>query len=390
MSFKMQELSSAESSTNSLFSMKSISSMDISRNTTPRPSPLGAAMSTNDQSFLSLASIRREMDRESKKDKFIVILVGLPASGKSSISSHLIQSLKNNTATAHLRSTVYNAGKVRRMLCNGEKKKSIQIANDPSEDLFNPANAERKEVYAKITLENLINELDSDICDFAIFDATNSTVQRRSFVFREIYKYNDREGANFNLIPIVFQVTCSNQDFIRYNIHNKTFNEDYFDKPYEVAVQDFSKRLKYYHSQFVPFTETEFNTIIESNSSQTAGKPSLYYYNILNAGLDPSKQFQLSYTRESETHSMIVKETLRVISHFVTNYSELYGYSYINRVKNFFGESINTVVQKPSWVANYIPGKLSTWDYSNKLRHLASLKKIVNNDYFNELNSIIN
>ncbi|KAL3231641.1 6-phosphofructo-2-kinase 2 [Nakaseomyces bracarensis] len=377
---------SNESSTNSLFSMKPMrttSSLDMSLH-----DEMGSG------SYLSLASLRnsiREKEMEERsRDKFIVILVGLPASGKSTISSHMIQSLKNDATTSYLRSTVYNAGKMRRMLCNGQKK-SLELAKDPSEDLFNPANADRKEVYARITLENLIQELDSDICDFAIFDATNSTVERRSFVFKEIYTYNEKPGAKYNLNPIVLQVTCSEEDFVRYNIHNKTFNEDYFDKPYEVAVQDFSKRLKYYHSQFVPFTHKEFDDILEANTNCARGKPTLYYYNVINAGLVNTESLNKSHVRNNTTQSPIVRNTLDVIENFIENYASQYGFSYINRVRQFFDDSVKglpQIAQNSAMItASFIPSKLSIWEQSNKLRHTTLLKKIVNKDYFSDLSS---
>lgn len=380
-------MSSNENSTNSLFSMKPVattSSFDV------LPVPIEHETDMN-SSFLSLASLRKSIQEkemeERSRDKFIVILVGLPASGKSTISSHMIQSLKTDSSTAHLRSTVYNAGKIRRMLC---QKKSLELATDPSQDLFNPANADRKEVYARITLNNLIKELDEDICDFAIFDATNSTVERRSFVFKEIYSYNNKKDSRFNLIPIVFQVTCKEQDFIRYNIHNKTFNEDYFDKPYEVAVQDFSKRLKYYYSQFVPFTHEEFDSILESNIT-TEGKPTLYYYNVINAGLVSSKDQNKSNVCNNVPQSPIVKNTINVIDNFVLNYCSLYGYAYIDRVRQFFDDSVKglpQIAQKSALLAvSFVPNKLSLWDQSNRQRHTTMLKKIVNKDYFSELSS---
>lgn len=68
----------------------------------------------------------------------MIVLIGLPATGKSTISSHLIQCLKNNPLTNSLRCKVFNAGKIRRQISCATISKPLLLSNTSSEDLFNP------------------------------------------------------------------------------------------------------------------------------------------------------------------------------------------------------------------------------------------------------------
>lgn len=293
-------------------------------------------------------------------EKFVVILVGLPAVGKSTISNHLIQYLINDSSTNNLRCSIFNAGKVRRSLHRGNGP-SMQFSNTSTEDIFNPKNSHKKEEFARITFERLINELHEDNCDLAIFDATNSTILRRSYIFNEIDSYNSRKDTGINITPIVLQISCSDRDFIRYNIHRKSFNEDYFDKPYELAVKDFSKRLQNYYKQFVPFTSHEFHNVI----SKTSNNGSMFYFNLSNVGLEAEEdEFHFN-----ESCSEQVKDLVKIMEKFIKYYASQFGFQYIRDVNSFFKAPDNCPSNNTS--SNY----------------LKILKTVANNEYFETLKS---
>lgn len=307
-----------------------------------------------------------------KGSKFVFILVGLPAVGKSTISAQLIRFLQSNPATHSLRCSVFNAGKVRRkMSFKNLGKLSMELANNSSDDLFNPKNTEKKEKYARITLDKLLQELDSDVCDVGIFDATNSRVQRRQFVFEELCSYNQNPESKFHVTPIVLQITCDDESFIRYNVHKKSFNEDYFDKPYEYAVRDFARRLKNYYSQFTPFSTKEFNAIVKMISDRGLAH-GLFAYNIVNTGLVPSKHlnnnhFPLKCAKE-------VIQMVNLVENFVEHYTRMFGYSYIERVKEFFSEEMKATDARPA------PGGLS---------YMSTLGSILDEEYFGHLEKLL-
>lgn len=307
-----------------------------------------------------------------KRSKFVFILVGLPAVGKSTISAQLIRFLQSNPATHSLRCSVFNAGKVRRkMSFKNLGKLSMELANNSSDDLFNPKNTEKKEKYARITLDKLLKELDSDVCDVGIFDATNSRVERRQFVFEELCSYNENPESKFHVTPIVLQITCDDQSFIRYNVHKKSFNEDYFDKPYEYAVRDFARRLKNYYSQFTPFSSYEFETIVKmiNNRGLTHG---VFAYNIVNTGLVPSKHLNNNYFPLKCAKEVI--QMVNLTENFVEHYTRMFGYTYIERVKEFFSEEMKSAEQRPT------PGGLS---------YISTLSSILDEEYFSHLQALL-
>lgn len=270
-----------------------------------------------------------------KKPKYVFILVGLPAVGKSSTSSHLIEFLSREPSTKGLRCQVYNAGKVRRsMSFQNLGLLSMRLANNSTEDLFSPKNYSKKELYAKITLERLLKDLDSDLCDVAIFDATNSRVNRRKFVFEEICSYNQLRNKKFCITPVILQISCNNRDFIKFNVHNKAFNADYFDKPYEYAVKDFAKRLINYHSQFTHFVRKEFGQLAPLVRRRGLDY-GVFCFNIVNAGTVPTKDDNYGVLPVQNEQVQIV---INLVAQFVEHYTKLYGHTYVNSVNDFFNK----------------------------------------------------
>ncbi|AET37786.1 6-phosphofructo-2-kinase Ecym_2027 [Eremothecium cymbalariae DBVPG len=309
-------------------------------------------------------------------EKFIIVLIGLPATGKSTISAHLIRFLQNHPVLLHLRCSVYNAGQVRRKLTCTDRP--MLLSTNPVDDLFNPKNSDKKNAYARITLEALLKDLDQDLCDLAIFDATNSTVIRRTLIFQYLNNYNKESKNKFRITPIVLQVKCTNENFIRFNIHNKTFNQDYFDKPYEFSVRDFAKRLMHYQSQFVPFDKQEFYNIlasypdVELSGSKSDGR--LFFFNILNAGLDTP--FEPPLLHYPQNLSPLVVQVVEAVESFVQRYSQMYGFKYIESANMFIkGDNSSTTSTatgeaKPPSNRSYLP----------------TLCSIINEQYFHLLN----
>lgn len=340
---------------------------------------LGNLSRTNSPSHLTFNSTldhRRRASTSGKATKFVFVLVGLPAVGKSTISAHLIQFLQSNPSTHSLRCSVFNAGKVRRNMSYKDLGMlTMQLANNSSDDLFSPKNIEKKERYARITLDKLLKELDSDICDVGIFDATNSRVERRRFVFEEICAYNRRPQSNFCVTPIVLQILCGDQNFIRYNVHNKTFNEDYFDKPYEYAVVDFAKRLRNYYSQFTPFSSDEFDQVTEMVSARGLNN-GIFSYNLINTGLVPSKH--LSNSHFPVNCSKQVSDMINLVENFVEHYARMFGYTYIERVKEFFNDNAKSSNQGNE-----------QWKNSGCRNYLSTLGEILDEDYFIKLEELL-
>ncbi|SCU80530.1 LAME_0B03576g1_1 [Lachancea meyersii CBS 8951] len=341
------------------------------------PSALTLNYSSRGRRFSSV-SAHAASQLQAGDDKLVFILVGLPASGKSTVSNHLMQYLSRDPRSAHLRCKTFNAGQVRRKLsCRG---RPMMLANNSSEDLFNPKNSQKKEQYARLTLEQMFSDLDQDSCDVAIFDATNSTEQRRAFIFQQLRLYNADMKRGYHITPVVLQVSCTERAFIRFNIHNKTFNQDYFDKPYEFAVRDFAKRLTHYHSQYIPFTKAEFgNQVAEGRLvSEDNG---LFWYSIINAGYsDASAEWQRHFPLGATQY---LGELIKSIELFMESYSQIYARQYIQDVQDFAkGKSPST--QAPA-LRVAAPSASTPIRDTTDVPYASILNGIVSDDYFNKL-----
>ncbi|SCU93775.1 LANO_0E04764g1_1 [Lachancea nothofagi CBS 11611] len=367
---------SKSNSTNSLFSLNnrdSYSSIvdDYLADADEEPTALTLNYSNRGRRFsaVSAAALQQQQDLQTN-DKLVIVLVGLPASGKSTVSNHLIQHLGQDPRTAHMRCKTFNAGQVRRKLsCRG---RPMMLANNSSEDLFNPKNSQKKEKYARLTLEHMFAELDQDSCDAAIFDATNSTEARRAFIFHQLRVYNADANRSYHITPVVLQVSCTERAFVRYNIHNKTFNQDYFDKPYEFAVRDFAKRLAHYHSQYIPFTTAEFNShVVESKLvSEDNG---LFWFSVINAGYSCAPNSAALHFPPKATQYL--SSVIDSIQEFVSSYSGVHAHQYIQDVQDF---------AKGKTPSNRTL-TATTPNNSTAVPYAAILHGIVNEDYFTRL-----
>jgi 6-phosphofructo-2-kinase / fructose-2,6-biphosphatase 2 len=126
-------------------------------------------------------------------NKLVVVLVGLPARGKSYIATKIATYL--NWLDTPCR--VFNVGSYRRKLCGAQL---------PS-NFFNPANlfAETERIKAaEAAMQDLIDWMKEEGQRVAIYDATNSTKSRRNWIKTII--------CNEGLKIFFFESICNNQN----------------------------------------------------------------------------------------------------------------------------------------------------------------------------------
>ncbi|KAM0995935.1 hypothetical protein ACFX13_006061 [Malus domestica] len=180
-----------------------------------------------------------------KEDRHLaIVLVGLPARGKTFTAAKLTRYLRwLGHDTKH-----FNVGKYRRL-----KHGANQTA-----DFFRPDNPEgieaRNEVAA-LAFDDMVSWMQEG-GQVGIFDATNSTRKRRNMLM----KLAERK------CKIIFLETlCNDERIIERNIRLKIQQSpDYAEQPdFEAGLQDFKNRLAYYETVYEPVEEGSYIKMID-------------------------------------------------------------------------------------------------------------------------------
>lgn len=204
--------------------------------------------------------------------KLVIVMVGLPARGKSYITNKLTRYL--NWLQHDCR--VFNVGNTRRMDKDnvlGPASWPLPDTNTPlphtgrspaakalspavhSADFFNPENqtsTDLREKWAMDTLDNLLTWVLDGPGSVGILDATNSTKRRRIKVLKRI-----QERSKGELKVLFLESICSDPAILDKNIRLKLSGPDYKDMDPEVALRDFVGRLRNYEKAYETIDDTE-------------------------------------------------------------------------------------------------------------------------------------
>lgn len=214
--------------------------------------------------------------------KLVIVMVGLPARGKSYITNKLTRYL--NWLQHDCR--VFNVGNTRRMDKNNvlgpasrplpdtstplphtgrspalgsqspaHQKKDHDPDTSHLANFFNPENkalTEIREKWAMDTLDTLLNWVIDGPGSVGILDATNSTKKRRLKVVKRI-----QERSNGELKVLFLESICADPAILDTNIRLKLSGPDYRNMDPELALKDFIGRLNNYESAYEPIDEEE-------------------------------------------------------------------------------------------------------------------------------------
>jgi 6-phosphofructo-2-kinase/fructose-2,6-biphosphatase 2 len=186
--------------------------------------------------FLRNPLLHRRMSRACRdrlvRTPTVIGMCGLPARGKTYISKKLARYLH----WIGIKTKVFNVGEYRR--------DAVKFYAD--KDFFDPDNAEAvavRNLCAQNALEDMCNYL-ADEGEVAIFDATNTTRERR----RIIYDYCTQ---TFCFRVFFVESICDSSEIIDANIREvKLKSPDYRDVPQEEAVSDFLSRIQQYEKRY--------------------------------------------------------------------------------------------------------------------------------------------
>eukprot|EP00794_Sanderia_malayensis_P006166 gene6166-6877_t len=162
------------------------------------------------------------------------VMVGLPARGKTYISKKLARYLNWIGVTTK----VFNVGEFRRELYG-----TVNCKHDFF-DSKNPNGQNARNKCAQLALDEVIKYLKGD-GQVSIFDATNTTEDRRDYVFTECKKHGIK--------TFFIESICNDPEVVDQNIFEvKISSPDYRDIPPDEACDDFKARIKHYQDFYVP------------------------------------------------------------------------------------------------------------------------------------------
>ncbi|XP_038706998.1 6-phosphofructo-2-kinase/fructose-2,6-bisphosphatase-like isoform X2 [Tripterygium wilfordii] len=180
-----------------------------------------------------------------KEDRHLaIVLVGLPARGKTFTAAKLTRYLRwLGHDTKH-----FNVGKYRR----------LKHGTNQSADFFradNPEGLEARNEVAALAMEDMISWMQEG-GQVGIFDATNSTRKRRNMLMKM---------AEGNCKIIFLETICNDERLIERNIRLKIQQSpDYAEEPDFVAgMQDFRNRLANYEKVYEPVEEGSYIKMID-------------------------------------------------------------------------------------------------------------------------------
>lgn len=267
--------------------------------------------------------------------KLVVIMVGLPARGKSYITKKIQRYLSwqqhetrifnvgnrrrvaagtSTGATNIVRSPPVSPRKTRsirtgsiskvidaptqaaHILLNGIdptmiKEEYYEEAEDPNEDenvellpapdtmeqsaaFFSPKNKKAsaiREQVAMETLDELLDFLLNQGGSVGILDATNSTIERRQVLFNHVKAKEPKLGILF------IESVCQDQKLLEANMRLKLRGPDYKDKDPVSSYEDFKKRVAAYESAYVPIGAYEEEKGMQYIKMIDVGKKVIHY-----------------------------------------------------------------------------------------------------------------
>uniref|UniRef100_A0A914WX09 6-phosphofructo-2-kinase domain-containing protein n=1 Tax=Plectus sambesii TaxID=2011161 RepID=A0A914WX09_9BILA len=231
----------------------------------------------------------------------VIVLVGLPARGKTYISRKLCRYLN----WIGIKTKAINVGDYRRSACD---------LDNSEHEFFSPYNLKGTQIRddcARRAMEDMGRYLQSKEGEVAIFDATNTTRERRQMVID--FCHAPERDPKFRVFFV--ESVCDDPKIIEQNITDVKINSpDYKGRmEAEQAKEDFMKRIENYKIQYEPLDEDDdydlsFIKVINAGRSffvhNVAGHvQSRVVYFLMNIHLSP-RSIYLTRHGESEYNRM--------------------------------------------------------------------------------------
>lgn len=183
--------------------------------------------------------------------KLVIVMVGLPATGKSYVAKKLTRYLN----WLQHKTQVFNVGDRRREAAASHVEAAPHSQSTSDATFFDPtspANVSRRDQLAIKTLDELLDWLLHGGGNVGILDATNSTLARRQLVLAHI-----RQVCGEGMKVLFLENRCSDATIREANIRLKLSGPDYAGKDPEASLADFRRRVAHYELAYEPLGAAE-------------------------------------------------------------------------------------------------------------------------------------
>ncbi|KAI8595606.1 6-phosphofructo-2-kinase-domain-containing protein [Dissophora ornata] len=219
-----------------------------------------------DQPGVVMTKLPQELEDSQHEfgSKLVVIMVGLPARGKS----YLVKKLQRYLTWLQYDTKVFNVGNRRRTASKGDNKNGTSH----SHAFFDPKNSAAKTIRDELALESL-EELISWLKQggrVGIHDATNSSRERRKMLL-------NRLESEPNCRVLFIESICTDPVVLAHNISMKLSSPDYKGMDQAQARADFKKRLENYERAYQTLDEEDEEDGIQYCKLINVGKKVIAY-----------------------------------------------------------------------------------------------------------------
>ena len=179
--------------------------------------------------------------------KLYVAMVGLPASGKSTLARRI----RDDLTGEGIRTAIFN---------NGEMRRRVAGPDSTNAEFYAPDNEEGRDLREQIALKNMeeARRWLEGVGQVAVLDATNASRQRRKLIEDTLTDY-----------PVLF-VECLNEDPVLREacIRRKANLPEYATYAVDDAVTSFKARIKYYESIYTHVGEEKYWMQVDSMANR--------------------------------------------------------------------------------------------------------------------------
>lgn len=235
--------------------------------------------STDTALVINRLEARRKLTKNS--NRLVIVLVGLPARGKSFVSRKLLYFMEWHGSLCK----IFNVGRYRRKASGGacdanffgsDNKEAAALREEVAElalrdmlrwidgedeaDNDGEAKQQNSNSSRSVNSKNSNSSFVEQRNRIAIFDATNSTDKRRRWILEECTNPEKRPGKPTGVVFV--ESICDDEELLLENFRFKISNSpDYKGMEQEKAIEDLKKRVKKYEEQYETITDDSLSFI---------------------------------------------------------------------------------------------------------------------------------